>query len=71
MICFVVHNFFCAIQRNFVAQTGDPTGRGQGGESIWGLVESFLGFNFLLFGGGGGSALYYLLLFQQGTNSFF
>eukprot|EP01147_Barroeca_monosierra_P000524 gene524-3849_t len=35
------YNFslFHRVVRNFVAQTGDPTGRGQGGESIWGLIS--------------------------------
>lgn len=27
---------FHNVQKNFTAQTGDPLGTGQGGESIWG-----------------------------------
>lgn len=26
-------------QTHFVAQTGDPQGTGQGGESVWGLIN--------------------------------
>ena len=33
------YNLFHTIQHGFVAQTGDPTGSGNGGESIWGVVE--------------------------------
>ena len=29
---------FYSVQRNFIAQTGDPTGKGTDGESVWGLV---------------------------------
>jgi peptidyl-prolyl cis-trans isomerase-like 4 len=29
---------FYNVQRNFIAQTGDPTGTGKGGESIWGVL---------------------------------
>jgi peptidyl-prolyl cis-trans isomerase-like 4 len=33
-------NLFHSIQAGFIAQTGDPTGEGgNGGESIWGLLE--------------------------------
>lgn len=31
-------NLFHSVQSNFLAQTGDPTGTGNGGESIFGLV---------------------------------
>ncbi len=27
------------VQRNFIVQTGDPTGTGTGGESIWGVIK--------------------------------
>ena len=35
------YNFclFHSVQRDFIAQTGDPTGTGQGGESVWGRVK--------------------------------
>lgn len=32
-------NLFHTIERDFIAQTGDPTGAGDGGESVWGVVE--------------------------------
>ncbi|CAK1587068.1 unnamed protein product [Parnassius mnemosyne] len=32
-------NLFHTIRSGFIAQTGDPTGEGSGGESIWGLLE--------------------------------
>lgn len=32
-------NLFHTIQHEFLAQTGDPTGNGSGGESIWGVSE--------------------------------
>ncbi|XP_066587551.1 peptidyl-prolyl cis-trans isomerase sig-7 isoform X2 [Prorops nasuta] len=31
-------NLFHSVQSNFIAQTGDPTGTGKGGESIYGMV---------------------------------
>ncbi|XP_001606947.1 peptidyl-prolyl cis-trans isomerase sig-7 [Nasonia vitripennis] len=31
-------NLFFTVQSNFIAQTGDPTGTGKGGESIYGIV---------------------------------
>ena len=31
-------NLFHSVQSNFIAQTGDPTGTGKGGESIYGIV---------------------------------
>lgn len=31
-------NLFFTVQSNFIAQTGDPTGTGTGGESIYGFV---------------------------------
>lgn len=27
------------VQRNFIAQAGDPTGTGDGGESVWGVIK--------------------------------
>lgn len=27
------------VQRNFIAQAGDPTGTGEGGESVWGVIR--------------------------------
>ncbi|XP_055905515.1 peptidyl-prolyl cis-trans isomerase sig-7 [Eupeodes corollae] len=33
------YNLFHTIERDFIAQTGDPTGAGDGGESVWGVVE--------------------------------
>lgn len=30
----IFHN----VQQNFIAQTGDPTGTGRGGDSIWGCA---------------------------------
>ncbi|XP_055377675.1 peptidyl-prolyl cis-trans isomerase sig-7 [Condylostylus longicornis] len=33
------YNLFHNIERNFIAQSGDPTGAGDGGESIWGVIE--------------------------------
>ncbi|MCG8621067.1 MAG: peptidylprolyl isomerase [Proteobacteria bacterium] len=35
------YNFslFFSVQRSFIAQTGDPTGMGEGGESIWGVLK--------------------------------
>lgn len=32
-------NLFHTIEQGFIAQTGDPTGAGDGGSSIWGVVE--------------------------------
>ncbi len=29
---------FYNVQRNFIAQSGDPTNSGKGGESIWGVL---------------------------------
>jgi len=26
------------VQRNFIAQSGDPTNTGKGGESVWGVL---------------------------------
>ncbi|XP_076290394.1 peptidyl-prolyl cis-trans isomerase sig-7 isoform X1 [Lasioglossum baleicum] len=31
-------NLFHSVQSNFIAQTGDPTGTGKGGESVYGVV---------------------------------
>ncbi|XP_012225085.2 peptidyl-prolyl cis-trans isomerase sig-7 [Linepithema humile] len=31
-------NLFHSVQTNFIAQTGDPTGTGKGGESIYGII---------------------------------
>uniref|UniRef100_A0A182QZW4 Peptidyl-prolyl cis-trans isomerase n=1 Tax=Anopheles farauti TaxID=69004 RepID=A0A182QZW4_9DIPT len=33
------YNLFHTIQSDFIAQTGDPTGAGDGGKSIWGILE--------------------------------
>ncbi|XP_050077187.1 peptidyl-prolyl cis-trans isomerase sig-7 [Anopheles maculipalpis] len=33
------YNLFHTIQSEFIAQTGDPTGAGDGGMSIWGILE--------------------------------
>lgn len=32
-------NLFHTIQHGFIAQTGDPSGSGDGGSSIWGIIE--------------------------------
>ncbi|KFB46423.1 AGAP008136-PA-like protein [Anopheles sinensis] len=32
-------NLFHTIQQDFIAQTGDPTGAGDGGASVWGILE--------------------------------
>lgn len=32
-------NLFHTIQSGFIAQTGDPTGEGSGGQSLWGLLH--------------------------------
>ncbi|KAL7731049.1 hypothetical protein ACLKA6_014267 [Drosophila palustris] len=32
-------NLFHTVQQNFIAQTGDPSGDGDGGSSVWGVVE--------------------------------
>ncbi|XP_017058305.1 peptidyl-prolyl cis-trans isomerase sig-7 [Drosophila ficusphila] len=32
-------NLFHTVQQGFIAQTGDPSGSGDGGSSIWGVVE--------------------------------
>ncbi|CAL8110472.1 unnamed protein product [Orchesella dallaii] len=32
------YNLFHSVQRGFIAQTGDPTGSGRGGESIYGIL---------------------------------
>ncbi|CAH0725668.1 unnamed protein product, partial [Brenthis ino] len=32
-------NLFHSIRSEFIAQTGDPTGEGSGGQSIWGILE--------------------------------
>uniref|UniRef100_A0A182TED7 Peptidyl-prolyl cis-trans isomerase n=1 Tax=Anopheles melas TaxID=34690 RepID=A0A182TED7_9DIPT len=33
------YNLFHTIQSDFIAQTGDPTGAGDGGSSVWGILE--------------------------------
>ncbi|XP_058057316.1 peptidyl-prolyl cis-trans isomerase sig-7 [Anopheles bellator] len=33
------YSLFHTIQPNFIAQTGDPTGSGDGGTSVWGLTD--------------------------------
>ncbi|XP_018401444.1 PREDICTED: peptidyl-prolyl cis-trans isomerase-like 4 isoform X2 [Cyphomyrmex costatus] len=35
-------NLFHSVQTNFIAQTGDPTGTGKGGESVYGIVLGLL-----------------------------
>ena len=40
-LCKTKYYNFCSfhyLKRNFIAQTGDPTGRGEGGESIFAQV---------------------------------
>jgi peptidyl-prolyl cis-trans isomerase-like 4 len=32
-------NLFHTIEQGFIAQTGDPTGAGDGGSSVWGVIE--------------------------------
>lgn len=32
-------NLFHTVRRGFIAQTGDPAGVGNGGESVWGVLE--------------------------------
>lgn len=32
-------NLFHTVERNFIAQTGDPSGVGDSGESVWGVIE--------------------------------
>ncbi|XP_055681236.1 peptidyl-prolyl cis-trans isomerase sig-7 [Lutzomyia longipalpis] len=36
---FYNYNLFHSIQHGFIAQTGDPTGSGHSGTSIWGVIE--------------------------------
>ncbi|KRG00818.1 peptidyl-prolyl cis-trans isomerase sig-7 isoform X1 [Drosophila mojavensis] len=33
------YNLFHTVQQGFIAQTGDPSGVGNGGSSVWGVVE--------------------------------
>jgi cyclophilin family peptidyl-prolyl cis-trans isomerase len=35
------NSLFHNVQRDFIAQTGDPTGTGKGGDSIYGCVAVF------------------------------
>ena len=37
-IKFYNNCLFYNVQRNFIAQSGDPTNSGKGGQSIWGLL---------------------------------
>ena len=30
---------FHSVQKDFIAQTGDPTGTGKGGQSIWNVID--------------------------------
>ena len=42
-LCKLKYYNFClfhSVQRNFIAQSGDPTGTGEGGTSVWGVVEN-------------------------------
>lgn len=32
-------NLFHTVEQGFIAQTGDPTGEGDKGESVWGVIE--------------------------------
>ncbi|GAB0098843.1 Peptidyl-prolyl cis-trans isomerase [Sergentomyia squamirostris] len=36
---FYNYNLFHSIQHGFIAQTGDPTGSGHSGTSVWGVIE--------------------------------
>ena len=38
-IKFYNYVLFHSIQRSFIAQTGDPSGTGEGGQSIWGVLK--------------------------------
>ena len=38
-IKFYNFSLFHSVQRNVLAQTGDPTGTGEGGRSVWGVVK--------------------------------
>lgn len=41
-LCKVKYYNYClfySVQRNFIAQAGDPTGKGDGGQSVWGLIH--------------------------------
>lgn len=33
------YNLFHTVEQGFIAQTGDPTGDGDKGESVWGVIE--------------------------------
>lgn len=33
------YSLFFSVQRSFIAQSGDPTGTGEGGESVWGVLK--------------------------------
>lgn len=36
---FYNYILFYSVQSNFIAQSGDPTGTGEGGQSVWGLLK--------------------------------
>lgn len=36
---FYNYSLFFSVQRNFIAHTGDPTGTGDGGQSVWGVLK--------------------------------
>lgn len=41
-LCKMKYYNFClfhSVQKNFIAQSGDPTGSGEGGSSVWGLLR--------------------------------
>lgn len=38
LICFIYRCLFYNIQQNYIVQTGDPSGTGKGGNSIFGLM---------------------------------
>eukprot|EP00039_Didymoeca_costata_P018351 m.333114 g.333114 ORF g.333114 m.333114 type:complete len:437 (-) comp17072_c0_seq1:45-1355(-) len=43
-LCKIKYYNYCAFHRvlkNFIAQTGDPTATGRGGESVWGKIDQF------------------------------
>jgi len=49
-LCQVKYYNYCAfhfIQRDFIAQTGDPTGTGSGGESVYARLPGYTGAKFI------------------------
>ena len=44
-LCKLKYYNFCSfhhVERNFLCQTGDPTGTGKGGDSVYGYVKFFI-----------------------------